>query len=276
MRVHALQTGAAQVRRAQVVGRGPGPWRMLAPLLDPRWTELVPMRAWLIEHPEGPILVDTGETARVNAPGYLPRWHPYYRRVLRQRVEPHEEIGPRLRAIGVAPEDVRRVVLTHMHLDHTGGLDHLPRSEFLVTATELACARGWRGRANGYLPHRWPDWFAPRELTLPERPYGPFPRSLALTAAEDVILVDTAGHTPGHVSVVVENDGGPRLFLAGDAAYTQELMLARRIDGVSPDAAQARQTLERMHRLIAERPTVFLPTHDPDAERRLAALEPVR
>ena len=243
-------------------------------MLDPRWVDPVPIRAWLIEHPEGLILVDTGETARVNEPGYLPRWHPFYRRSIREQVQPHEEIGPQPRALGFAPEDIRRVVLTHLHVDHTGGIGHLPHSEFLVTATELAWASGWKGRVNGYIPHRWPEWFAPRALELPERPYGPLPRSMPLTDAGDVILVGTPGHTPGHMSVLAEPASGPRILLAGDASYLQELMLSGRIDGVSPNPAQARATVERLQRLVADEPTVYLPTHDPDADRRLAELEP--
>lgn len=47
--------------------------------MDRRWTDPLPIYAWLIEHPEGLIVVDTGETAEVNDPGYFPRWHPYFR-----------------------------------------------------------------------------------------------------------------------------------------------------------------------------------------------------
>jgi N-acyl homoserine lactone hydrolase len=67
------------------------------------------------------------------------------------------------------------------------------------------------------------------------------------------------------------SDGdGPRLFFAGDAAYTQDLMLGGRVDGLAPDDASALRTFRRMQQLVAERPTVFLPTHDLDAPERLA------
>jgi N-acyl homoserine lactone hydrolase len=85
----------------------------------------------------------------------------------------------------------------------------------------------------GYLPQRWPSWFAPRQVELSSEPFGPFPRSLAFTAEGDVRLVGTEGHSPGHVSVVVSEEGCS-LFLAGDTFYTQELMLEQAVDGVSP------------------------------------------
>ena len=80
MRVHVLETGVAVVRERQLEGAGPA--RLLRTVLTRTgWTE-IPMRAWLIEHPDGLILVDTGQNARVNDPGYLPRESLYFRRNL--------------------------------------------------------------------------------------------------------------------------------------------------------------------------------------------------
>jgi N-acyl homoserine lactone hydrolase len=84
-----------------------------------------------------------------------------------------------------------------------------------------------------------------------------------------VHLVPTPGHTPGHVSVAVE-DGDTVVFLAGDASYTERLMLDGIADGVSPDPRRARESLSRIQERAAQRPTVYLPTHDPDGPRRLA------
>ena len=97
--------------------------------MDREWTEPLPIYAWLIEHPEGLIVVDTGETARAGEPGYFPRWHPYFKLAVREWVQPEDEIGPRLRALGFSPDDVRWVILTHLHTDHAGGLAHFPRSD---------------------------------------------------------------------------------------------------------------------------------------------------
>jgi N-acyl homoserine lactone hydrolase len=56
-------------------------------------------------------------------------WHPFYRRAARFSVQPEEEIGPQLRALGIAARDVRQVVITHLHTDHAGGLVHLSGSK---------------------------------------------------------------------------------------------------------------------------------------------------
>ena len=107
MRIHAIQTGTVAIKTRQLSGRGRGALRPYITILDTTWTEPLPIYAWVIEHPEGLIVVDTGETARVAEPGYFPWWHPYYKLGVREWVRPEEEIGPQLRALGFAPADVR-------------------------------------------------------------------------------------------------------------------------------------------------------------------------
>jgi N-acyl homoserine lactone hydrolase len=203
MRIHALQTGTVRVKASQPVGRGRGSMRQLNILLDPAWTEPLPIFAWVIETNEGVIVVDTGETARTSEPGYFARWHPYFRLAVRLDVAPDQEIGPQLHKIGIRPEDVRRVILTHLHTDHAGGLHHFPKSEVLVCDEELRLAKGFAGQLRGYLPNRWPDWFTPRSIDFVPQPFGPYNHSNRLTSDGSVVIVPTPGHTPGHVSVIV-------------------------------------------------------------------------
>src|SRR5690348_6722778 len=118
MRIHAIQTGSVMIKQAQMRGVGRGNQRLFDSLFDKNWTQFLPIYAWVIEHPEGMIVIDTGETARTAQPGYFPWWHPFFQLAVRVQVRPEEEIGPQLQALGIAPGDVRHVVLTHLHTDH--------------------------------------------------------------------------------------------------------------------------------------------------------------
>jgi N-acyl homoserine lactone hydrolase len=268
MRIHVLQTGTVAIKQVQRSRRSSGN-PLLNILRDPNWTEPLPIFAFVIEHPEGLIVVDTGETARVAEPGYFPGWHPYFRYAMREWVQPEEEIGPQMRSIGLDPNDVRWVLLTHLHTDHAGGLAHFPKAQHLVARREYANAAGTAGLLRGYLPNRWPRWFNPTLIDMQPAPVDPFPSSYPVTQAGDVRFVPTPGHTAGHLSVLVTTPE-VNYFLAGDASYTQALMLAEQVDGVAPDRFSARQTLERLHAFCRAAPTVYLPSHDPDTSDRLA------
>ena len=275
MKIHAVQTGTVRVKASQRVGRGRGPLRQVNVLLDGTWTEPLPIYAWAVETPEGVILVDTGETARTSEPDYFPRWHPYFRLAVRLDVTPEQEVGPQLLKLGIRPEDVRTVILTHLHTDHAGGLHHFPRSEILVSDEELRLAKGFAGQLRGYLPNRWPEWFAPRSIVFEPTSLGSFDRSQRVTSDGTVVIVPTPGHTPGHVSVIAV-DGDISYFLAGDTTYTQQSLVEGRVDGVSPSEAVSLRTMQTIVQYARNQPTVYLPTHDPGSEDRLANVITVR
>jgi len=238
MRTHAIQTGSVRIKTAQVEGRGHGLRRRLGIFADAAWTEWLPTYSWAIEHPEGVIVVDTGQGAHLLESA---RSHdPYVRWEVAFRIEREQEIGPQLRTLGIGRQDVKKVVLTHLHMDHDDGLIHFPNSEILVAPGELRVASGWAGRMRGYLPHRWPAWFDPMQLNLAAGQFGPFASSQRLTDAGDIVAVATPGHTADHVSILVHEDNAT-LFLAGDASYSEALMLAGKVDGVRMSAYPSRR-----------------------------------
>src|SRR5271169_148679 len=265
MRIHAIETGRVRIKQAQIEGRGHGTWRQLQPILSSEWADWSPLYAWAIEHPEGVIVIDTGAAAHLKS---LPRWHPYFRFAVRFDIEPEQEAGPQLRALGIGARDVKTVVLTHLHIDHDGGLAHFPHSRILASAGEIARTSGISGAMLGYLPKRWPKWFAPEPLAWQPTAYGPFASSARISAGGDVIAVPTPGHTPNHLSVVVR-DGDDEIMLAGDASYLESTMLSGTVDGVSPDETVAAATLARIREFCSQRATVYLPAHDPHAAQRL-------
>lgn len=272
IRVTAIETGKARMKTAQRVGcegRG-GIGRKIDIFRDPNWVEPLPILCFLIEHPEGRFLVDTGDTCRNSVPGYLPGWNPFYRQV-QIRVAPHEEVGSRLMAMGIDPAtDIGTVILTHFHHDHTGGLDHFPRSRIVGPRANHAISIGLRGMMTGCLPQRWPVWLKPDLVEMDGPAVGPFPASHRITGDGRILLVPTPGHVDGHVSVMVRGEG-VTWFLAGDATYSQANLVAGKTDGVTNSPATALATLQAIRRFAAQEPTILLPAHDPEGPARLSA-----
>lgn len=266
MKIIPLKTGSVKVKRSQQSRR---PGGMLNVLASGEWTEWLPIYSWLIKHPEGIYVVDTGETSKTSRPGYFPGWHPYYRYAVKFDVKREEEIDVQLKKHGVNPHDVEKVILTHFHTDHAGGLYHFPNSDILVPETDYEDAKGVLGQLKGYLPQHWRDWFAPTVVRFKNHRYGSFARSLPLTKDGSVVIVPTPGHTRGHLSVMAD-PGDKKVFLAGDTSYNQDLLLRLQPDGVSPMIRESVQTQKSILKMAESDPLVYLPSHDPDSADRLA------
>lgn len=267
--IHPIRTGSVQYRPSQVRAPGHGPARWWRILSEREWTREMPIYCYLIEHPEGLFMVDTGETAKVCESGFFSRWNPYYSRAIRYKVAPEEEVGPQLQRLGFDPADVGSVLMTSLQLGHAGGLGYFPRARIIVSAQEWGLAMNGLGRFTGYPGSHWPKWLAPRIVTFNAGQLGNLPRSQPLTGDGAIYLVRTPGHTVGHISAVVEA-AGLLYFFAGDASYVRSTMGEAVADGIAANPNQQIKTLKAIRDLAQSRQLIYLPTHDPDVERRLA------
>jgi len=261
IKIHGIMTGLVKVKRShrnQSLG-------ISAIIVDPSWTEWMPIYTWLIEHPEGLILVDTGENAQVSDKNYFKcdRINGFvYRTILRFKVKRNQELPAQLKKLGFSTDDIRWVVLTHLHLDHVDGVQFFPNSEFLLSSVE-------RRQPTGNVPCLLPSWFAPRTIDYETISLAGFDKGYYLTQAKDVVLLPTPGHTYGHQSVLFLNNDRHVLF-AGDVTFDQEQLLKDKVAGISADKKAARDTLKRIRTLGADAPLIYLPSHDPESATRLA------
>ncbi len=267
MKIHRIETGKVRIKENQLQRSDGIAPKMAKVLFGKNWSSWLPIYAWVIEHPEGIIVVDTGETHKTKSPGYLPKWHPYYAMAVDFDVKPEDEIGPKLKNMGIDPvKDVKKVIMTHLHTDHAGGMYHFPNSEIMINSNEYKLATGISGILSGYLPHRWPAWLNPNLIQLPNEPFYSFSQSAIVTNDKKIRIVGTPGHVAGHLSVIVESDD-VYYFLAGDTSYTQDNLLQLMPDGIG--TRQSIETLQNILSFAQENPTVYLPSHDPEVPARM-------
>jgi len=177
----------------------------------------------LCETPDGLVLVDSGfGTADLAEPA---RRLGNVRRLLRPTYDPARTALAQVRGLGFAAEDVRHVVLTHLDLDHVGGLSDFPAAVVHTTAAEhraAVVAPGAQERAR-YHPAQWehgPRWQTYDAVGEPWHGLTALPLA-GLDAS--FALLPMPGHTRGHAAVAVETERG-WLLHAGDAAFDRSTL----------------------------------------------------
>jgi glyoxylase-like metal-dependent hydrolase (beta-lactamase superfamily II) len=170
----------------------------------------------LVERADGLTLVDTGfGRDDVANPGRLGR--PFVA-VVRPVLDAAETAAAQVAALGHRVEDVTDIVLTHLDLDHAGGLADFPHARVHVYGSELDAGQNptFRTKAR-YLAVQWahgPHWV--RHDVAGEDWFG-FGAVHAIS--DDVLLVPLHGHTAGHCGVAVRRPTGDWLLHAGDAYF---------------------------------------------------------
>ena len=194
-----------------------------------------PVNAWVIRHPDGAILVDTGVGS---GNGLIDDW--YHPQVI--------ELVDALEIVGLSPSDIVVVVLSHLHFDHCG------QQGDLSVPTYVQAAEAETAQTSGYTV---PEWAVIPEGRL-RRVQGDE------TIAEGVRLMSTPGHTPGHQSVLIEA-GDDRVVIAAQCAYRAEELRSGQpstsnlFDESCFDVAQ-----DSLRRLRALAPCTAHLSHDPD------------
>jgi glyoxylase-like metal-dependent hydrolase (beta-lactamase superfamily II) len=171
----------------------------------------------LVERAEGLLLVDTGfGTQDLADPRRLGA---AFRVATRAALDPAETALAQVQRLGHRPEDVTDIALTHLDLDHAGGLGDFPNARVHVHATELAAAQAPTVREKArYIAAQWahgPRW---TEHTEGGDTWFGFPSATVL--ADDVVLIPLPGHTRGHSGIGVRRDDGSWLLHAGDAFFS--------------------------------------------------------
>ncbi len=223
----------------------------------------MPVNAYLIEHPKGLVLVDTGWGAMVRDDQieYMGEFHlSLNKAVLPEGQAVHEQLA----AMGIKPSDLDYVVCTHLHSDHGGGLQHV-RDAKKILVSELEYQFGDRDMMI------WRD--IPFEtFKFEPSPYGPQKQAFDLFNDGSIVFVHTPGHTPGIASTLVQANGKAFLMFA-DVGYARQSWEDMIMPGVCLDPVKARASLEWVKSVASQANCVeAIATHEPTSKPHVITL----
>jgi glyoxylase-like metal-dependent hydrolase (beta-lactamase superfamily II) len=216
LRCHTLEGGMQRLDGGAMFGVVPYPlWsRRVTP--DERMRIPLAMRCLLVEHPDGPVLIDTALGNKEDA-----KFLDIYG-VENGGLEGATQLEDALATAGFLPRDIRTVINTHLHFDHAGGNTTMdpeleddprrhvraafPNATYLVQRGELEFARmaNERTRAS-YLPHNYEPIAAADRWRLLEGDGEVLP---------GISVRLTPGHVPYHQAVLIQDGGETVAFIA--------------------------------------------------------------
>ncbi len=205
----------------------------------------VPVPAYLIEHPQGRVLFDTGLNLAIRQEK---------NRLLGPTAGDWEidfpegaDIASQLARLGLRPADIRYVVNSHLHYDHCGGNGFFPDATLVIHAKEWRAAHRANTQAAGiYHPGDFDHMHKVRELD----------GELDLFGDGSVVVFPTPGHTPGHQSLRLKLESGA-VVLAADCCYLKRTLDALHLPANCYNREQMLASLDVLRRLQNEGARIF-------------------
>lgn len=188
-----------------------------------------PVLSWLIEHPDGLVLFDTG--MHIDLQTSFDRIGEHTAETITPDFSPGEELTARLATRGIRPGDIDRIVLSHLHFDHVGGNEEIPDARVVVQRDEWESGHDQRLIDHGvYNPD---DYDHGHDVDQIEGEHDVF-------GDGKIRCLPTPGHTRGHQSLRLELESGP-VVLTGDCVYLEHMLDDMVVPQMGSERAQAVQ-----------------------------------
>ena len=241
MKVYAMTCGRLRARK-----------NILIPDADKNLFIEVPLPIFLITHPQGNVLFDTGPHPDAFKDAFA-RWGE-----LAKVFQPvgNESAGvlSQLAKIEIRSDSIRYVVNSHLHFDHAGGNEFFTDATFLVSGKELAFAKNPDNEGKGYFQA---DWDHPLD-------YQEVDGELDIFGDGRLVIVPMPGHSPGHQILVVRPKEQENIILSGDSVPFKEHYYNFVVPEYFYDNDQALESVKNLHALVEAEKAFLIHGHDPD------------
>jgi glyoxylase-like metal-dependent hydrolase (beta-lactamase superfamily II) len=209
---------------------------------------------WVIRDARGVYLVDTGFAPEAGD-----------RRGRAHYTTPAEALP----GLGIAPEDVTAIVITHAHWDHTGNVGQFPRAQLVMTEAEYAFWTSPLAARKQFAAHSEPQEIALLRQAREEDRLTLF--TWQHTLAPGIELLEVGGHTPGQLIASVATPEGGTAVLASDALHFYEEVERDRPFAILADLPAMYRAYDTLAQLATQPGTRLVAGHDPLVRTRFAA-----
>lgn len=230
----------------------------------------LPVSAYLIEHPKGKFLVDTGWAREMSPEGTFDKkaqirslGSRMLYEVNQGRIGLGQCIDEQLLEMGIKDTDLDAVLITHLDCDHANGLKQVKGArKFMVSADEVRFANKITNKIRYYK-----GWWEGIPLTAFEwnDTQGPVGRSYDLLGDGSIELINIPGHADGLFAVKVKNEEGKFVLLFSDGGYARKSWEDMITSGIAADKSMQKQSLQWIREQSLDPDCVeSLANHDPD------------
>lgn len=228
----------------------------------------LPVSAYLIEHPKGKILVDTGWHREISPNGIYDRKAqikhmslPLYM-VNQGELAEGKAVSEQLKELGIEAQDLDYVLLTHLDCDHASGIQQVGEAkQILVSSEENVCTQKYKLR---YSSSMWKH-VKLTEFAFKDTGIGPFGKSYDLFGDGSVQLVSIPGHSEGLYAVLITNEMGQYALLYSDGGYAAKSWQRLICSGIATDREKQRKSLAWIAKMSGDENCVeSIANHDPD------------
>ncbi|CAI8031294.1 N-acyl homoserine lactonase AttM [Geodia barretti] len=177
---------------------------------------LIPINMWIIDHPKGLVVYDTGNNVAISDGACTSHWIAGLCDFLQPSQARGDVIDKQLEKVGFTVDDVKIVITSHSHLDHIGNIEMFPDAIHVIQKKELYQA-WWPEKFQRGGAHVVADYDDARDFT-----YFELNGDYDLFGDGSVVVISTPGHTLGHQSVKVRMAETGTVILAQDAVWVKE------------------------------------------------------
>ena len=197
---------------------GPMPISALLPTYpkDQDHDIMIPINMWIIDHPMGLIVYDTGNNVAISDGNCTSHWNEGFCGLLQPAQTRDDVIDKILERVGFSASDVKIVITSHSHLDHIGNIEMFPDAIHVIQKKELYQA-WWPEKFQRGGAHVIADYDDARDFT-----YFELDGDYDLFGDGSVTIISTPGHTLGHQSVKVKLAETGTVLLTQDAVWVEE------------------------------------------------------